>query len=56
MKAEDHRKVAKWHLKQANLHEAGGYSCGCPLNEENQRIIDIVESGAIEEELECSLN
>lgn len=56
MKAEDHRKVAQWHLKQAELHETQKYSCGCPLNEENQRIVDIVDSGAIEEEQECSLN
>lgn len=56
MKAEDHRKVAQWHLKQAELHEASGdYACGCPANEENTRIIEIVESGKIEEENECSL-
>jgi hypothetical protein len=57
MKADDHRKVAQWHLKQAELHEAeDGYSCGCPANAENTRIIEIVESGVIEEERECSLN
>ncbi len=57
MKADDHRKVAKWHLKQAELHEAdGGYSCGCPADEHNQKIIDIVDSGVIEEEKSCSLN
>ncbi len=57
MKADDHRKVAQWHLKQAELHEASGdYSCGCPANEENTRILEIVESGKIEEENECSLN
>ncbi|NVK17833.1 MAG: hypothetical protein HWE30_03990 [Methylocystaceae bacterium] len=56
MKADDHRKVAQWHLKQAELHEASGdYACGCPANEENTRIIEIVESGKIEEENECSL-
>ena len=56
MKAEDHRKVAAWHLKQAELHEAAGdYSCGCPANEENPKIIGIVESGVIEEEKSCSL-
>ncbi|WP_169738019.1 hypothetical protein [Terasakiella pusilla] len=56
MKAEDHRKVAQWHLKQAELHEASGdYACGCPANEENTRIIEIVESGKIDEENECSL-
>jgi hypothetical protein len=57
MKAADHRKVAQWHLKQADLHEASGdYSCGCPANDENTRIIEIVDSGKIEEENECSLN
>ena len=56
MKAEDHRKVAAWHLKQAELHEAAGdYSCGCPANDENTKIIAIVESGVIEEEKSCSL-
>ena len=57
MKAEDHRKVAQWHLKQADLHESvEGYHCGCPADVHNQGILDIVESGAIEEERECSLN
>ena len=56
MKAEDHRKVAAWHLKQAELHEASGdYACGCPANEENTKIIEIVDSGVIEEDLSCSL-
>jgi len=32
MKAEGHRKVAQWHLKQADMHEGvDGYACGCPL-------------------------
>ncbi|WP_167730148.1 hypothetical protein [Terasakiella sp. SH-1] len=57
MKADDHRKVAKWHLKQADLHEASGdYSCGCPADAQSRRIIEIVDSGVIEEEQECSLN
>ncbi|MCW8915144.1 MAG: hypothetical protein OQK24_04730 [Magnetovibrio sp.] len=56
MKAEDHRKVAQWHLKQAELHEAdGGYACGCPADEQNAKIIEIVDSGVIEEDLSCSL-
>lgn len=56
MKADDHRKVAKWHLKQAELHESvDGYACGCPPDEQNRRIIEIVDSGKIEEENECSL-
>jgi len=56
MTADDHRKVAQWHLKQAELHEAeGGYKCGCPANDENSKIIAIVDSGVIEEDLSCSL-
>ena len=56
MKAEDHRKVAQWHLKQAELHEkSGDYACGCPVDEQSKRIIEIVDSGKIEEENECSL-
>lgn len=56
MKAEDHRKVAQWHLKQAEMHEASGdYSCGCPVDAQSQRIIEIVDSGKIDEENECSL-
>ncbi len=56
MQADDHRKVAAWHLKQAELHEAKeGYSCGCPIDEQSQRIIAIVDSGVIEEEEACSL-
>jgi hypothetical protein len=56
MKAEDHRKVAKWHLRQAELHESvEGYSCGCPPDDQSGRIIGIVDSGVIEEEKECSL-
>lgn len=56
MKAEDHRKVAKWHLKQAELHERdGGYACGCPADEQSRKIIEIVDSGVIEEEKSCSL-
>jgi len=55
MKAEDHRKVAKWHLKQAELHEVEGYSCGCPADEQSRKIIEIVDSGVIEEEKSCSL-
>ena len=56
MKADDHKKVAKWHLKQAELHESvDGYSCGCPANEQSLKMIAIVDSGAIEKENECSL-
>lgn len=56
MTADDHRKVAQWHLKQAELHEGvEGYSCGCPADPQSKRIIEIVESGVIEEEKSCSL-
>jgi len=56
MLAADHRKVAQWHLRQAELHEASGeYKCGCPMGSENARIIKIVETGKIDEENECSL-
>ena len=56
MKADDHKKVAKWHLKQADLHESvDGYSCGCPANEQSLKMIAIVDSGAIDKENECSL-
>lgn len=56
MTADDHRKVAQWHLKQAELHEVvDGYTCGCPVDPQSKRIIEIVESGVIEEEKSCSL-
>lgn len=56
MKADDHRKVATWHMKQAELHEAdGAYACGCPADEQNKKIIEIVNSGVIEEDRSCSL-
>ncbi|MBL4692599.1 MAG: hypothetical protein JKY92_04645 [Magnetovibrio sp.] len=56
MKAEDHRKVAQWHLKQADLHESvDGYSCGCPPDTQSKKIIEIVDSGVIEEEKTCAL-
>jgi len=53
MNIEQHRKVAAWHLKQAEMHESGGHSCGCPVNEHYQKIIDEVDSGDIQEELVC---
>lgn len=56
MTADDHRKVAQWHLKQAEMHEGvDGYSCGCPPDEQSKRMIEIVDSGNIEEETSCSL-
>jgi len=33
MNAEQHRAIAEWHNRQADLHEdEGGYSCGCPVD------------------------
>jgi len=37
------------------LHAGTQHSCGCPVNEHYQKIIDEVEAGKpIEEELVCS--
>ncbi|MBF0251557.1 MAG: hypothetical protein HQL35_13120 [Alphaproteobacteria bacterium] len=56
MKADDHRKVAAWHLKQAELHEANGdYGCGCPIEDREQQILDLVNAGRLEEGEACSL-
>ncbi len=54
MNVDQHLKVAQWHMEQARLHATSDHTCGCPVNEEYQRIIDIVESGKIEEDLSCS--
>ena len=49
MKVDQHLKIAQWHVEQARLHATveGGYSCGCPLTDEYQKVIDQVESGNI---------
>ena len=52
MNVDQHLKVANWHIEQARLHATveGGHSCGCPLNDDYQKIIDQVESGNIVDE------
>ncbi len=47
MNVEQHLKVANWHIEQARLHATTDHSCGCPLNDEYQKIIDQVDSGNI---------
>lgn len=33
MNATQHRAIAEWHIKQAELHETeDGYLCGCPVD------------------------
>jgi len=54
MNVDQHLKVAQWHMEQARLHATTQHSCGCPVNEHYQKIINEVESGKIEEELVCS--
>lgn len=56
MNVDQHLKVAQWHMEQARLHATeSGYSCGCPISEEYQKIVDAVESGKIEEERTCAV-
>ncbi|MDQ7003963.1 MAG: hypothetical protein Q9N67_03150 [Ghiorsea sp.] len=56
MNVDQHLKVAQWHMEQARLHATTEHTCGCPVNEEYQRIITIIESGdKIEEDLSCSV-
>ena len=55
MNVDQHLKVASWHMEQARLHATSEHSCGCPVNDEYKRIIDIVEAGQIEEEIACSV-
>ena len=49
MNVDQHLKIAQWHVEQARLHATveEGYSCGCPLTDEYQKVIDQVESGNI---------
>lgn len=50
MNVDQHLKVAKWHIEQARMHATeDGYSCGCPLNDEYQKVLDEVESGNIKD-------
>ena len=56
MNVDQHLKVAQWHMEQARLHATQDHACGCPISDEYQRIIDIVEEGAeIKEEVTCDL-
>ena len=56
MNVDQHIKVAQWHLEQARLHNVSEHSCGCPPNKHDQRAIDAVEAGLIEEERSCSVS
>jgi len=55
MNVDQHLKVAQWHIEQARLHATSQHSCGCPVNEHYQSIIDEVEAGKIEEEKACAV-
>lgn len=56
MNVDQHLKVAQWHLEQARLHSANGdHKCGCPANDHDQKAIDAVEKGIIEEEKACNV-
>ena len=56
MNIDQHLKVAQWHMEQARLHALSpDHKCGCPPNEHDQKAIDAVESGNIEEEHSCSV-
>ena len=56
MDVDNHLKVAQWHIEQARMHETkDGYSCGCPANEHDQKDIDAVEAGLIQEVTTCSV-
>ena len=56
MNVDQHIKVAQWHMEQARLHAANGdHSCGCPVNDHDQKAIDAIEKGNVEEEVACSV-
>jgi hypothetical protein len=55
MNVDQHLKVAQWHIEQARMHATTQHSCGCPVNEHYQSIINEVEAGKIEEEQACSV-
>ncbi len=56
MNVDQHLKVAQWHLEQARLHAGdNGHSCGCPTNAHDQKAIDAVEAGKVEEEKSCAV-
>jgi len=53
MKAEQHRMVAKWHLEQANQHDADeAHSCGCPVEHAvmtNGEILKVMKARPVQE-------
>ena len=56
MNVDQHLKVAQWHIEQARLHATkDGYSCGCPVNAHDQKAIDAIEAGLVEEEHACAV-
>ncbi len=57
MNIDQHLKVAQWHIEQARLHALNSdHSCGCPVNPHDQKAIDAIESGHVEEETSCSVD
>lgn len=56
MNVDQHIKVAQWHLEQARLHAISDHACGCPANAHDQKAIDAIEAGLVEEEKSCSIN
>ncbi|WP_299790518.1 hypothetical protein [uncultured Shewanella sp.] len=55
MNVDQHLKVAQWHIEQARLHATSDHACGCPANAHDQKAIDAVEAGLIQEEKTCDL-
>ncbi|MEY8264199.1 MAG: hypothetical protein RPR98_08335 [Bermanella sp.] len=55
MNVDQHLKVAQWHMEQARLHATTEHACGCPPNPHDQKAIDAVEAGSIEEEVSCDI-
>jgi hypothetical protein len=55
MNVDQHLKVAQWHTEQARLHATTEHACGCPPNPHDQKAIDAVEAGSIEEEVSCDI-
>lgn len=50
MNAEQHRAIANWHIKQAEMHEDNKeYSCGCPIgHHETKSNTEILQEMGIE--------
>lgn len=50
MNAKQHRAIAEWHNKQADLHETNEeYSCGCPVSHhETKSNVEILEEMKVE--------